>query len=137
MANRENIAKWVAALRSGEYEQGRAALRRGNDFCCLGVACDISGVGEWEDMRTGVGMFFYRTEKGSRIGNSATLPAAVSRWLGIDTDNPKLKYGLTGPSSLPASVLNDSHKLPFSEIADLIEAAYLADEVVEPQLIGI
>jgi hypothetical protein len=40
-------AKWVKALRSGEYQQGTGALHgedyaSGTDvFCCLGVACDI------------------------------------------------------------------------------------------------
>lgn len=35
--------KWLAALRSGEYKQGRAQLhnRAQNTFCCLGVACKI------------------------------------------------------------------------------------------------
>lgn len=34
-------AKWVAALRSGKYKQGRGRLRSGDEFCCLGVLCDI------------------------------------------------------------------------------------------------
>jgi hypothetical protein len=39
--------RWVEALRSGEYKQGREALRTtDNEFCCLGVLCDIVGV-EW------------------------------------------------------------------------------------------
>jgi len=43
-------AKWIEALRSGRYKQGRWALRtKSDDFCCLGVLCDISGVGEWEE----------------------------------------------------------------------------------------
>lgn len=33
-------AKWLAGLRSGEYEQGRGALRR-QGYCCWGVACDL------------------------------------------------------------------------------------------------
>ena len=34
--------RWVAALRSGEYEQGKERLRSGGDeYCCLGVLCDI------------------------------------------------------------------------------------------------
>lgn len=37
-------AKWVAALRSGEYKQGREVLRNGDQFCCLGVLCDIIGL---------------------------------------------------------------------------------------------
>lgn len=41
-------AKWVEALRSGEFKQGRGALREENDktgkteYCCLGVLCAIS-----------------------------------------------------------------------------------------------
>lgn len=33
--------KWVAALRSGEYQQTRQALYDGKGFCCLGVLCEI------------------------------------------------------------------------------------------------
>lgn len=37
-------AKWVAALRSGEYKQGRGQLRNhNNEYCCLGVACIVTG----------------------------------------------------------------------------------------------
>lgn len=35
--------KWVEALRSGDYQQGRSVLRSHDDkFCCLGVLCDIA-----------------------------------------------------------------------------------------------
>lgn len=33
--------KWLEALRSGDYEQGRSQLRTGDNFCCLGVLTDI------------------------------------------------------------------------------------------------
>jgi hypothetical protein len=40
-------AKWVAALRSGKYQQGAGFLCSGNEghnaFCCLGVALDLQG----------------------------------------------------------------------------------------------
>lgn len=39
--NKENAAKWVAALRSGEYTQAEGRLRAGDSFCCLGVLCDL------------------------------------------------------------------------------------------------
>lgn len=37
--------KWVAALRSGEYKQGKNLLhnREDNTFCCLGVLCKVMG----------------------------------------------------------------------------------------------
>jgi len=39
--------KWVAALRSGEFKQGRGKLcnMTDNTFCCLGVACIVAGIG--------------------------------------------------------------------------------------------
>lgn len=42
-------AKWVAALRSGEYKQISGQLRNAAGHCCLGVLCDISGAGGWSD----------------------------------------------------------------------------------------
>ena len=37
--------KWVKALRSGKYIQGRDTLLDDNgQYCCLGVACAIQGV---------------------------------------------------------------------------------------------
>lgn len=39
--------KWVAALRSGKFQQGSCALYTGGkppEFCCLGVACRVAGI---------------------------------------------------------------------------------------------
>jgi len=33
--------KWVKALRSGKYKQGRNRLRKKDRFCCLGVLCEL------------------------------------------------------------------------------------------------
>jgi hypothetical protein len=41
-------AKWVAALRSGEYKQGPEWLQgESGCFCCLGVLCDILDPEGW------------------------------------------------------------------------------------------
>lgn len=49
--NADIKAKWLEALRSGKYAQGRKYLRRINDdgdrFCCLGVLCDIIKPSGW------------------------------------------------------------------------------------------
>lgn len=37
-------AKWLEALRSGKYEQGRGALLDGGKYCCLGVLCEVAGL---------------------------------------------------------------------------------------------
>lgn len=42
---KEIADKWVAALRSGKYKQGRQYLRTFEDnYCCLGVLCEILGL---------------------------------------------------------------------------------------------
>ena len=33
--------QWIAALRSGKYEQMIGALNKGDKFCALGVACQL------------------------------------------------------------------------------------------------
>ena len=33
--------RWVEALKSGNYQKGTGYLRRGDSFCCLGIACTI------------------------------------------------------------------------------------------------
>jgi len=56
--SKAQIREWVAALRSGDYAQGTGALCRSRqvdgepdvqEFCCLGVACDLFLDTDWED----------------------------------------------------------------------------------------
>ena len=47
LMNPEIKAKWVAALRSGEYKQAKGQLRIGNSFCCLGVLCNLHAQAHW------------------------------------------------------------------------------------------
>jgi hypothetical protein len=44
--NAELKAKWVAALKSGEYKQGQGVLydEEHGTHCCLGVLCRVAGV---------------------------------------------------------------------------------------------
>ena len=37
----ESKAKWLAALRSGKYKQGKGMLKCEGRYCCLGVAVEI------------------------------------------------------------------------------------------------
>lgn len=96
----ENMRKWIAALRSGKYDQGRGQLATINGYCCLGVACEISGL---------------------PYGASyAELPLAVRDWLGIESYNPNL----LGVGAC-ATVANDTLHMSFAEIADALEKTYL------------
>jgi len=35
---------WIKALESGRYKQGTGYLRKDDRYCCLGVACEVSGL---------------------------------------------------------------------------------------------
>lgn len=102
--------KWLDALRSGQYEQGRGTMRtEDNKFCCLGVLCDLLDPGEWEQGPFTNAYFF----DGMR-----DLPSTrVKKRVGL--------LGLLGPHDgvSPVSKLagmNDSG-YSFTQIADWIE----------------
>ena len=113
----ENAKNWVTALRSGEYSQCQGSLRRGDSFCCLGVACDLYAK-EHTD-----GFWFTREETNSvefdsRTGvRSGVLPECVKDWLGMRT-NTGIYEDASG-KNLPH--LNDNQKWSFNQIADFIE----------------
>ena len=67
----ERLAKLLTALRSGEYQQVTYKLRgSNNDYCCLGLACEISGLADWESQDDKEIPYLY-------LGEATSLPA---RW---------------------------------------------------------
>ena len=117
MTLNKNAKAWVKALRSGKYEQGTLALRIGDRYCCLGVACDLAvtagvispgKVVEGEKLK-GEEQWVWEYEE-----HTASLPAAVQDWLGIGGESG----GYRG-SSLAAD--NDGG-FGFDEIAGVIES---------------
>lgn len=60
--NIELLKKWVEALRSGKYTQGFNKMRVGNNFCVLGVLCDVYADNLWHPVdlvEPSKGMFDY------------------------------------------------------------------------------
>lgn len=110
----ENAKKWVEALRSGEYQQTQGTLRnmrRGDSYCCLGVACEIYRKefgGEWLDLDEDGWPYF--------LDRSANLPDDVQGWLGLKTST-----GSFGDGDASLAGRNDDGA-SFDEIADLIES---------------
>jgi len=156
MANKEAVKKWVEALRSGNYKQGKGALRvtQGRElspsedrFCCLGVACDLA---EREGVMLDVG-FTPLPHDGvwdvSYDGDHLELPEAVQDWLGIHESNPLVarlsieRYGLLDDAyrfklddynnpdlNRTLAEINDGIDNSFGLIANLIEAQYLIED---------
>ena len=111
---KEIADQWVTALRSGNYKQTKERLHRtDNTFCCLGVLCDISGLGVWESANLVDGIM-YTTKGGQTVGFP---PEDVRDWAGINSVSGciHLDSGLTS-----LATLNDNGAT-FEEIADIIE----------------
>jgi hypothetical protein len=106
---KEHRKLWVEALRSGKYKQAQSCLRNHRGaMCCLGVACEISGLGSFKS--DGV---FVDTEGRSSDQNLTPL---VKSWLGL-----KGEGGAWGDDGKSLWYRND-HGAPFSDIADIIES---------------
>lgn len=121
--NEVNMAKWIVALRSGKYEQGHRRLHRDGKFCCLGVACDVSGLGQWKP--------YGDSTKGYLIGGTevtAMLSPPVSAWLGIGCDDPRLD---TDGTTITCTYANDVRAYTFPRIADALESRYLPGKKAE------
>ena len=112
---KENRNQLSDALRSGKYQQHVSALtnRTQTAFCCLGVACEISGLGEWKSDDN-------RVEFTSQNEYSvASLVPAVQAWLGF-RDRFGTFFGQYNDKDSLAN-LNDSGA-PFEIIANVIDS---------------
>jgi hypothetical protein len=119
--NPEVKAKWVAALRSGDYEQGRHRLHcKDGKFCCLGVLCDLAVKNGVIPEPEGWGpAYYYGSSVVSR--SDVSIPIAVSEWAGLtgsSRHNPRVEIAPGSTSTL--ANLNDSGT-PFERIAQVIE----------------
>jgi hypothetical protein len=129
--NRRIRDMWVAALRSGEFKQGRGWLRQADpkdtpdSFCCLGVLCEIfrreTGEGVWAEKAQDhdnhrCGEFNFKL---SPLSYSDSLtPAEVADWAEMGCRDPWMDDERYGERSL--SGLNDDG-VDFQTIADVIE----------------
>lgn len=111
-------AQWVAALRSGEYKQGRTQLHTEDGcFCCLGVLCDLgvkTGALEPPTLSRGLlASYGYGRER-----SHYKLPLEIREWAGL----PEYPGVTLAGENRDLAGINDFDRKPFSEIADLIEA---------------
>lgn len=109
MPNTEIIKEWVAALRSGEYEQGEGALKLHQEFdpsksefgdwvplakpqfCCLGVLCDLA---EQKGITTS-----RPDPRGANVAYesaSGLPPESVENWAGVRA------WEVTWPDDIPS-----------------------------------
>lgn len=100
--NKAIKARWVAALCSGDYEQGVGHLRLDDRYCCLGVLADIVDPQGWRPDELNPTLSRHR-------GNSVYPDYSVG-----------YACGLGQQEEIDLSTMNDGGKT-FIEIADYIE----------------
>jgi len=124
--HQEIKAKWLEALRSGRYEQGKNELCFDNQFCCLGVLCDIVDPQGWaEDDRGDPRTRLHHEERTvpslellDIVGISEDLTVPVEPEPVGDDGEPGLGYTFVLGR---LAVMNDHRGKSFEEIADWIE----------------
>lgn len=115
--------EWIEALRSGKYKQVQAALRRSSGYCCLGVACDLSGLTEWttHDIDNGGNQWY------SYFDEECILPSEVADYFGVPTE-VALSTIPEGQDAKTLIGMNDAGET-FEKIAEFIEKDWI--ETVE------
>lgn len=143
----ERKAEWLAALRSGNYRQTTNKLTDDSGaYCCLGVACHLAVeagvISKWVGPDyTYFGDLEYRgfpygSQNTVKVFSWSELPVQVQEWMGLVSPDPVVELPEDHPA-LPElrqsdvlydseydarlSQLNDTARLTFEQIADLIE----------------
>lgn len=123
---------WLEWLKDHEGQEGANHLRNMDDeFCCLGGLCEVAVAEGVIPPATvayahydGVSVALeYRYGRLGQPGTGSLLPVAVVEWAGLDTTSgwfdSESDPGTSEKYSLP--VLNDTYRLPFSDIRTLID----------------
>lgn len=115
--NPEIKQQWIEALRSGRYKQGQGSLRDHDEYCCLGVLCDLAEQAGIVKSNSITGWSFIYSSLVDRFDESdLNLPIAVMNWAGIDL-NYGVEIDVAGKLLSNRNDQGDS----FDVIADVIE----------------
>lgn len=103
-------ADWIAALRSGDYQQCEGTLSDGVGFCCLGVLCEVV---KPEGYEAGV-----ISEEHYDEYNEENYTRTETDEL---TDRIREKIGLGYGDAIELMSMNDEQGKSFVDIADYLE----------------
>lgn len=128
----EVVKNWVAALRSGEYKQGTGAMCAYDNYCCLGVLCEVVGFEKRKapaTRRSGFPIAHLKrcdydvTEVYEYKMPALDCDALMDPWNGYSIQDLYFDkiIGKTTLSPHYLATLND-RGMPFVEIADYIES---------------
>lgn len=138
------MKKWVKALESGRYKQGKHRLcsisKSGTkSFCCLGVLCDLYNremkskkkKGLCVETIPGDAAETFELKMPDKVvvfnDNEGTLPDVVIKWAGFDTGNSEGWIGGAENNGISLIDLNDGNsarkikKKSFKQISSFIK----------------
>lgn len=129
--NKEIATRWVKALRSGKYKQGKNALKyktaRGAvRHCCLGVLCELYNQDKKRKQKPTISVkpaapYSADLPDGCSVyafaGNSTTLPTKVMQWAGMHSNAGEIADEFEDESL--AEINDDGYS--FKKIAQIIE----------------
>lgn len=115
---------WIAALRSGQYKQGRFRLERDGRFCCLGVLCHVL------HQRPELGVEMHRSATPGKGVVYSTQSAECDARVPFSDETSELGLSVPTPGgrrNVEAELvdLNDARQASFAEIAQFIEDAVM------------
>lgn len=114
------MKKWVTALRSGKYKQGKEYLCDDGKYCCLGVLCDIYNKERVKSKKRSI----IEEDKDANYirfdGQWEVLPESVMEWAGMESATGALSLRDIDTS---LAEMNDNGK-KFSTLANTIEKHY-------------
>lgn len=126
-------ARWLAALRSGDYRQTRARLcvieeDARPSHCCLGVLCELAVADGVITYRDDGPIHCVRIRAYGTPGLESLLPDPVVRWAGLELRDPLVTVtdvdvleDTNGPGNQRSLATLNDHGLSFAVIADLVE----------------
>jgi hypothetical protein len=115
--DKEIKGKWIDALRSGKYKQGTKILRRNDEYCCLGVLCDIVDPEGWTPL-----LGFLDEGKYIHHGALEHPDDTVVKVTGLKDRIGSLEKVVGCSANLIS--LNDNAGYTFEQIADIIEEQF-------------
>lgn len=122
-------ARWLEALRSGEYKQQTGALRRFDGFCCKGVLANLfiqdTKQGRWDEPDSRSIIALTGVKGTPNLEYETYLPNVIYAWAFQDFVPGSINC-VIGPrteSGKGLGKLNDDG-LTFAEIADIIEKEF-------------
>ena len=140
--NPEWKAKWVTALRSGDYSQGVGNLMGEEDtFCCLGVLCDIYNPDGWDCNEPKASYSFDyegvdendlsfddHSDYWENTHSDTELPNSLAAHLGIDSDDEQTVIAFNDAVNGVRNPLGVH--LSFDEIANLVETGIVPAKAI-------